>query len=184
MNKLQAKKAVIIVPIICIPTFIFIVLGGMLIHSIITSDIQTRMFSSIDDFSKLEQYEVGGIDKMNDSLSVTNLDYEVIESYEKRISYNGQEYDVYAYVFENADDCYSYYEWIAQPGFNEEPQSWNYCLMSGVTTTDGQYCEFIIYSGTCLYYIIGEDEEAMIEFLNWMNSDFEISLEQDYTILG
>lgn len=119
---------------------------------------------------------------MNTSLSVERLDYAVYESYEKRISYDEREYDVYAYVFENADDCYGYYGWIAQPGFDEEPQKWNYCLMSGATTSDGQYCEFIIYSGTYLYYIVGEEEEAMIEFLNWMNADFEISLEQDYTV--
>ena len=165
---MKRKKAVlIIIPIIAIIG----VLG--FIHYLVTNDIQKKMFSSIEEFSKLEAYEIGDA---HIEQPPSFFEYKILGSYEKEILYDGYEYNVCAYVFQNATDCCSYYEWVANPSSFDEPELWNYCLRMGLNNSNESYCDFIIYSGTHLYYIMGSDKDALVEFLNWLNADFKIVL--------
>ena len=167
---MKRKRAVlIIIPIMAIIGVISIVF----IHHLITKDIKKKMFSEIEEFSKLEAYEIGNVHiEQPPSFS----EYKILESYEKKIIYNGYEYSVCAYVFQNITDCYSYYEWVANPSSFDEPELWDYCLNIGSNNSNEPYCDFIIYSGAHLYYIVGTDKDALVEFLNWLTADFEIVL--------
>ncbi len=168
--KMKRKRVVfIIIPIIVIIG----VIGIVFIHHLITKDIQKKMFSDIEEFSKLEAYETGNA---NIEQPPSFSEYEILESYEKKILYDGYEYSVCAYVFQNVTDCYSYYYWIANQSSFDEPEIWDYCLNIGLSNSNEPYCDFVIYSGTHLYYIIGTDKDALVEFLNWLNADFKIVL--------
>ncbi len=148
----------------------------IIIHSVITEDIQTKMFNNIEEFSKLEAYEIGDIDA--DVVKPPMFsEYEFVDSYERKVLYENQEYNVCAYVFNNAIDCYGYYDYIVNLGTTEEIDVWDYCLSIDDKNADEPYCDFIIYSGDRLYYIVGSDKESLVQFLNWLNADFKIILE-------
>lgn len=166
---MKFKKFVIILPIIsllAIPCF-------MLAHRLYTKDMQTKMFTEIEEFSKLKAYENGKAELVDESsLSA----YSVVDSYKSRVTYENSEYEVYAYVFEWPMDCYNYYAEITEQSPFDEYEKWNYCLCVGVDFPSGKYCDFVIYSDNRLYRILGKEKDGVIGLLNWLNSDFEIEL--------
>ena len=166
---MKNKKFLIIIPIIVIIVFASFIFA----HFLITKNIQKRMFAKIEDFSKLKPYEIGDADII-DTSDLSN--YEILESYERKVKYESEEYDVYAYIFANSIDCYHYFSGSFSTFPSDEYESWNYSLTLGVEYGNGQYCDFVIYSDNKLYRIIGKDKKGVIRFLNWLNKDFEIEL--------
>ena len=166
---MKNKKFLIIIPIIVIIVFASFILA----HFLITKSIQKRMFTKIEDFSMLKPYEIGDADII-DTSDLSN--YDILETYEKKVKYESKEYDVYAYIFASSMDCYHYFSGSFLTFPSDEYENWNYSLTLGVEYGNGQYCDFVIYLDNKLYRIIGEDKKGVINFLNWLNKDFETEL--------
>ena len=167
---MKNKKFLIVIPIIIALFFA----GFIILHFISTKNIQKRMFKEIEDFAKLQPYEIGDAEIIDTS----NLEnYDIVSSYESKILYESNEYEVYAYVFKYPMDCYYYFSGYSVNFPSDEYDSWNYCLTLGVEYGNGSYCDFMIYSEKNLYRIVGKDKKGVINFLNWLNADFEIKLD-------
>ena len=72
-----------------------------------TKPIYNRVFTDISDFNRLDQYAVKEID-VSDDKNLNGLAPK--SSYVKEISYNGDVYSVYAYVFSDTESAISYFQ--------------------------------------------------------------------------
>lgn len=158
IKKPDRRKPIIITVIFLLP---FVVL--LISHFVIRTNVSTRMFADISEFSKLDSYIV----QENIDEPLIEL-FSVKESWAKKVNYNGKEFEVRAYVFENFDECIGYYRTqYIQPSADDEVSPWGYRFTMGA-----DYCEFMLRSREKLYIVHGEEKKTVTEFVNWLNESF------------
>lgn len=147
---------------------IILVLFGMLevIPKINNSPTNVYMFTDIRSFLKLDPY---AISDARDA-KIGGLQYS--DSYCKEVSFDGEQFNVYAYVFENVTDAQAYF---AKQTGKDTDRLWSF-------TTSSNYffhTDYISYCQNYLYRVEGGSYLSTTAFINWLNADFPIDLLED-----
>ena len=141
---------------------IFLILIPFLLKALATvrdNPVNGFVFSDIEQFEKLEPYVTG------EALDLRVGSLRVKESYCKTVSYNGENFNVFAYVFEDTVSAQLYAKRCTGNTWN---RPWAYALISRVFSPT-KYVAF--YRGQ-LYYVEGGSYQTMSSFVNWLSSDF------------
>lgn len=156
---MKKKYAIVIVFVLGIIVSILMLSVFMGMHK---NKINPKVFSNISDFDKLNELVVEGLNVSDDNC-LGSLRYK--EFYAKKIRHNGNEYDVWAYVFDSAEEANEYFNCVTgKDGYDLQ----NFSL-SGNYYFHNRY---IAYYDGFLYRVEGGAYSNFIEFLNWLNEDF------------
>lgn len=146
-------------------------------HSYKRTDIlldQTRMFSSIDDFNKLNQYTLSK-NIVDECLSDENVE----QSFTGEIKYNDEEFSVYAYIFKSVDDMRNYRRKCLNE-FQSLDIGWR--INSNLTKT-----KYTVYYDTRLFRIECKNNSDIESFVVWLTEDFPIDINEkldEYLVSG
>lgn len=129
-----------------------------------TEDLQWRMFASIEEFQKLDQYSKEEFSIEKDKV----LSGIIPESYYiKSILYDGNLYTVYAYVFSESKDALTYFNNFTgkkSESARDYSMSTNYLFSS----------DYIVKNENCVYRIEGGNYKNFVKAVNYINETFEI----------
>lgn len=122
-----------------------------------------RMFASIEDCQLLEYMQVK-------ELSVTDdIHYDsgkVVASYLRRLKYNHEEYDLFAYVYEHQEDARGYFQNVAETITRFEEFEFKIKHTSDLTT-------LVVKDGNCVYKLSGRELSGFNEFRHVLNQVFQ-----------
>ena len=131
-----------------------------------TEDLQWRMFASIEEFQKLDQYSKEEFSIEKDKV----LSGIIPESYYiKSILYDGNLYTVYAYVFSESKDALTYFNNFTgkkSESARDYSMSTNYLFSS----------DYIVKNENCVYRIEGGNYKNFVKAVNYINETFEIDV--------
>lgn len=160
--KSRGKVIIICTVVIVIVLSVIGIMGIMTFQS-----LNIRFFEDIESFSKLDEYVVRELELADDkylgNLSVTSY-------YAKEISYNGEKYSVFAYVFSNNEASFEYFKKCTG---KKTDLDWNYSSSSNFTSS-----RYLAYYGNCLYRIEGGSIRAFVEAVNFINETFPIGYDE------
>ena len=162
MKKLLSKRAVIVVLAIFMG-----VLSLAIAYSCFTNKFVKKIFTNQTDFERLKEYEVESIE---DETPVLKEAY--TWSYCKILEYNGERYEVYAYIFTSSEYAKEYYKLWSNVSDSYELEDWDFALY---TSTDGN-CSYMLYSDNRLFRINGKDTRSLSEFVRFFTQDFKEKL--------
>ena len=150
------------IPIIIILSIFSICLIGFFS----TENLQWRMFASIEEFQKLDQYakEEFSIEKDKVLSGIIPESY-----YIKSILYDGNLYTVYAYVFPESKDALTYFNNFTgkkSESARDYSMSTNYLFSS----------DYIVKNENCVYRIEGGNYKNFVKAVNYINETFEIDV--------
>jgi len=131
-----------------------------------TEDLQWRMFASIEEFQKLDQYakEEFSIEKDKVLSGIIPESY-----YIKSILFDGNLYTVYAYVFSESKDALTYFNNFTgkkSESARDYSMSTNYLFSS----------DYIVKNDNCVYRIEGGNYKNFVKAVNYINENFEIDV--------
>jgi len=131
-----------------------------------TEDLQWRMFASIEEFQKLDQYakEEFSIEKDKVLSGIIPESY-----YIKSILFDGNLYTVYAYVFSESKDALTYFNNFTgkkSESARDYSMSTNYLFSS----------DYIVKNDNCVYRIEGGNYKNFVKAVNYINETFEIDV--------
>lgn len=164
---MKIKKCIFVFRIIII-ILILSIFPICLIGFLNAEPLQYRMFTNIDDFDNLDQY-VTKVMSTNDDKHINDLVFET--SYIKKISYMGDTYAVYAYVFYEAEDAISYFKNATGKTTNSE---WNYSM----TTNYLFGSDYIVQYNRCVYRVEGGYYPNFAKAINFINESFSINVKE------
>lgn len=168
-NKKSNKKILVIFIVFGILTCMFIV---GLIGFISAGNINNRVFTDISDFSAIEQYEVDEI-KISDDKLPDNIQPKA--SYVTSIMYNGRQYSVFAYVFDDTEDASIYFKLCTG---KKSDLNYNFSLSTNYLFSS----KYIAYYDNCLYRIEGGSYKDFVDSVNFINQSFSIDLTRIKTV--
>lgn len=131
-------------------------------------ELQWRMFASIEEFQKLDQYATEAFSIEKDKV----LSGIIPESYYiKSILFDGDLYTVYAYVFSEPKDALTYFNNFTgkkSESARDYSMSTNYLFSS----------DYIVQNGNCVYRIEGGNYKDFVKAVNYINETFEIDISE------
>ena len=162
MNYTNTTKKQSVARILIIVLFLVVVLGWNIAKMV---KMPNYIFESISSFDVAKEYIVEPIG--NDK----NLgDIVPLERFANVIQWEGKKYEVYAYVFENADDVKAYYECVSDASYGDYYGT----SMSGDSVTNMKYTA---YCNNALFFVKGRNSAAnLTEFLTWLTADFPLTI--------
>ena len=129
-------------------------------------DLQWRMFASIEEFQKLDQYATEAFSIEKDKV----LSGIIPESYYiKSILFDGDLYTVYAYVFSESKDALTYFNNFTgkkSESIRNYSMSTNYLFSSN----------YIVQNENCVYRIEGGNYKSFVKAVNYINESFKIDV--------
>lgn len=140
----------------------FLMLIPFLLKAIATvrdNPVNGFVFSDIEQFEKLDPYVTG------EALDLRVGSLPVKESYCKTVSYQGETFNVFAYVFEDTASAQFYAQRCIG---NTWSQPWAYALFSRVFSPT----KYVAFYHEQLYYVEGGSYQTLSSFVNWLSSDF------------
>lgn len=144
--------------------FIFLFYVVSIVSTLDYMDIKHYVFSDIVMINKLYEFETEKIE--NDKYL---KDLVPIENYSAKIEWNRKKFEIYAYVFENNLQCVQYAENRMQMSFSDNS---SFHLSSNTFFTS----KYIVYSGNKLLFIKGQDIRSTLEFIDYIQKDFDIKI--------
>ena len=166
MNELHKRsRSAKIMGLIVLVTAIVLFVGWFLVSIVITTSntMNYKGFADLYEFNKIESYVVEEIDSTTDK-RLNALDY--VDSYCRKISYDGKEYRLYAYVFETEQDAANYCDL-------QILSSKHYNYKYGGNVLFDNTCK--VYSNNCAYVIEGGNHIDFVQFYSFLTSDFSVS---------
>lgn len=150
--------------IVTVAIFVFVALTAALVVSAFSARIDPKFFSSVDEFSHLEQYclEEDAIIEDN-HLEKSKL----LDSYIRKIAYKEKTYVIYAYVFVDVETAQEYFNEYTGKHTKAE---WNFSSSSNYFFESS----LIAYHQNCLYRIEGGNYMDFVEAVNFIISTFSI----------
>lgn len=128
--------------------------------------LQWRMFASIEEFQKLDQYATEAFSIEKDKI----LSGIIPESYYiKSILFDGNLYTVYAYVFSESKDALTYFNNFTgkkSESIRNYSMSTNYLFSSN----------YIVQNENCVYRIKGGNYKSFVKAVNYFNESFKIDV--------
>lgn len=147
----------------CIVTALIFTILLVLVNVVMKTPVENRMFAQLEEFSKLDAYTFGEAP----SLSNEPDGDAIAARYCKVVTYEGEEYQVYAYIF---SDTHYAKEFFSNVTGRSSDLAGNYSL-------SGNYffhTRYIAYSNCNLYMVKGGSEKETVAFVNWLNSSFKL----------
>ncbi len=127
------------------------------------ADIRTAKLKMFDDFTQLDFLNEYSIDDMPTDENLGEL--KPIASFTKKIQWEKQNYEVFAYEFESVKDLAIYYEKVG--GYWGGDQSgWHFKGNSLFKT------KAVLYYDKYILYVEGASDKETVAFLIWMTSYF------------
>lgn len=149
----------IVLALIAIGLFVF------LLKLSANMSLTVKMYDSIQELSKLDQCRIQEYTSADDR-DTSGL--EITGQYSGVFSYNGNSYEVFAYVFPNNETAQTYFE---RATGRHTRESWNYsCSGNGFST------QYIVYYKNCTYRVEGAKQKDCIDFVNWLSAEFSYTL--------
>lgn len=127
--------------------------------------VENRMFTQLEEFSKLETYAFGEAPPLPNEPDKDTI----TARYCKVVIYEAEEYLVYAYVFSDTHYAKEFFSTVTGKGSDFVG---NYSLSGNLFF----HTRYIAYYNNNLYMVKGGNEKETIAFINWLSSSFELDL--------
>ena len=157
------KKLRILIPIVVAALIIAALVGVFYLER---ESIEPKMFEELSEFSKLEQIAARELAAEKD-VHVQGLSAE--QTLLCEVDYEGHSYEVYAYVFADAEKAQQYFENVTG---KKTQEAWNFSCSGNVFFST----RYVIYSGNCAYLVKGGAYRPTAQFIRWLSADFSQEL--------
>ena len=131
--------------------------------SVITTKIEYKGFSDINELSVVDPYVIEEIDPVTDS-RLNDMEYN--ENYCKVVRYNNITYKLFAHVFENEQNAADYCDLEVISNKN-----YNYKYSGNIFFSN----TLRVYSGNCAYIIEGNSHSDFADFYSFLSSEFTVT---------
>lgn len=158
---MKIKRILIIIVIVL--TISIVVLFPIV--SLFTKTFDHKYFTSIEEFHFLQDYLVENSSLDDDEYLGTKI---VVDSFTEKINYEGNTYNVYAYVFADSESSIAYFNQYT--GKNSKTD-WNFSMSSNYYFNS----KYIAYHENCLYRIEGGNYLAFVDAVNLITSNFSVT---------
>ena len=121
-----------------------------------------RMFEYIEACRLLEYLVVKELDVSSDEHYIS---WELEASYLRRLKYQQEEYDLYAYVFKNKEDAQCYFQSVSEGTVRDKEFEFKIKHTNDLTI-------LVVMNGNCAYKLTGRDLRKFNEFRHVLNQAF------------
>ncbi|MBR3954704.1 MAG: hypothetical protein IKJ63_04455 [Clostridia bacterium] len=158
MKKAQTKKVLIImisVIVLIVLFFLRMMSGG--------ADIRTAEMKMFDDLAQLDFLNEYVIDDIPTDKNLGKIN--PIAGFTKKVEWEKQKYEVYAYEFESVEELSVYYEKVGGYWVGDQ-YGWHFKGNSLFNTSA------VLYYDRYILYVNGPSDKATVAFLTWLTADF------------
>lgn len=129
-----------------------------------------KVFSDISELEKLDEYAIATAPDTEQFMSA-----DIEAAYCKTVCYDGESYQVYAFVFSSKQVAKDFYEGYTG---NSVMTDYGRCIKSAGIFSFNRYTRYIVFNDCNLYLVEGGNMRETVGFINWLNASFKQDIQE------